>query len=173
MALLCATLPGVRRFRLVCRPELAKRKLRLFTEERCSRESGRGANSGVFIRKASAGIFSRGCSIIRSRPPGSPIPTMSKTRATNRLAPEKWKSYGKIYRVTIPGHLSAVAKWTDGPTKFEFSFDNGRMVIEQDGDRIAGTELPEEWRASLGDLNITAGEGLYGPFRGKSIEISE
>jgi len=89
------------------------------------------------------------------------------------LAPEKWKSYGKIYRLTMPGHVSAIAKWVDGPTTFEFSFDNKRMVIEQDGDTIGEAEIPESWKASLEFPEITIGEGLYGPFKGRSIALTE
>ena len=89
------------------------------------------------------------------------------------LAPEKWKSYGKIYRVTMPGHVSAIAKWTDGPTTFEFSFDRGRLMIEQDGDKIGEAEIPQAWKASLESFKVIKGDGLYGPFKGRSIELVE
>ena len=36
------------------------------------------------------------------------------------LSPDKWKSYGKVYRATMPGHLSSTTRWTDGPTTLEF-----------------------------------------------------
>ncbi len=89
------------------------------------------------------------------------------------LAPEKWKSYGKIYRVTAHGHLSVIAKWTDGPTTFEFSFDNDRMVIAQDGEKTGEAEIPKQWKTSLESLKVVTGDGLYGPFRGRSLELSE
>jgi len=86
------------------------------------------------------------------------------------LAPEKWKSYGKVYRLTVPGHVSAIAKWTAGATTFEFIFDKGRMVIEQDGSEIGAAEVPQEWWTSLQSLDVVIGDGLYGSFRGRSIK---
>lgn len=89
------------------------------------------------------------------------------------LAPEKWKSYGKVYRITMPGHLSAVAKWTDGPTEFEFGIGDTKLTIHQDGELIGEATIDEKWQYSLNFPEIVSGKGIHGPFRGKSIEVSE
>lgn len=57
------------------------------------------------------------------------------------LAPEKWKSYGTVYRVTMPGHLSASTAWTDGPTNFELTLRGPSMSISQDGKLLAETTV--------------------------------
>ena len=57
------------------------------------------------------------------------------------LTPDKWRSYGKVYRATMPGHLSASTKWTDGPTKLEFIIREREMSIRQDGDLLATSPL--------------------------------
>ena len=57
------------------------------------------------------------------------------------LAPSKWKSYGAVYKLTIPGHLSAATKWTNGPTTFEFIIHDDEMSIVQDGERIAVDDI--------------------------------
>jgi hypothetical protein len=90
------------------------------------------------------------------------------------LAPEKWKSYGKIYRATMPGHLAAATKWTDGPTKIEFLIDGPKIVIQQDGKTIATSTLTGPLAKQLGAVkkfkNARWGAGIYGPFGGTSLK---
>ena len=90
------------------------------------------------------------------------------------LAPEKWKSYGKVYRVTMPGHLAAATAWTDGPTTIEFIIRGPEVVIRQDGQRRASTTLTGALAEQLNKLkelkNVTWGDGIYGRFGGVSIE---
>lgn len=90
------------------------------------------------------------------------------------LAPDKWKSYGSVYRLTMPGHLSASPKWTDGPTTLEFLISGADLSILQDGEQIARTRLTGPLAAQLGQApevkSIRWGEGIYGKFSGRSIE---
>ncbi len=90
------------------------------------------------------------------------------------LLPEKWKSYGKIYRLTMPGHLSASAKWTDGPSKIEFVI-RGRVVsIIQDGTPLATTNLSGDLPDQVGRLktlkDVRWGNGTYGRYGGESLK---
>ena len=82
------------------------------------------------------------------------------------LTPDKWKSYGKVYRATMPGHLSASTKWTDGPTKLEFLIGDGKMSIRQDGVVLATSRLTgplAERTGKAGSLkDVKWGSGLYG-----------
>ena len=41
------------------------------------------------------------------------------------LAPDNWESYGKVYRVTMPGHLGAATHWTE-----EFERDDLQIKTE-------------------------------------------
>ena len=83
------------------------------------------------------------------------------------LAPDKWTSYGKVYRANMPGHLSASTKWTDGPTKLEFVIGERKMSIWQDGVLLATSSLIgalAEQTDKAGSLNdVTWGSGIYGP----------
>lgn len=89
------------------------------------------------------------------------------------LAPEKWKSYGSVYRMTMPGHLSAAAQWTDSPTAFEFTILGAEIKIAQDGKQLASATLNGPLAERLNGMshlrNITWGEGIYGPFAGTAI----
>ena len=90
-------------------------------------------------------------------------------------ADNKWKSYGKVYRARMPGHLSATTKWTDGSTKLEFTIDGSGMSIRQDGTTLAKCPLS----GSLGKQTAKAsfskvrwGSGIYGPNKGESLKGS-
>ena len=90
------------------------------------------------------------------------------------LAPDKWRSYGKVYRVTMPGHLSAPAKWTYGPTSFEFTIAGGEMSIRQDGALLARSPLGDRLSglaSRSGNLDkVDWGAGIYGPHRCVSLK---
>ena len=86
------------------------------------------------------------------------------------LSPDKWKSYGKVYRITIPGHLSVSTKWTGKPTTFAFEFDESEVRISQDGIELGGFTIPEAWQSSLEFPEIQIGNGIFGPLRGKLVE---
>ena len=89
------------------------------------------------------------------------------------LAPDKWKSYGTVYRLTMPGHLSATTNWTDGPTTLEFTIRGSTMEIKQDGQPLATATitgpLAEQLRSLTKLKPVTWGTGIYGKFRGQAI----
>jgi len=99
-----------------------------------------------------------------------------KPEAFPFLAPEKWKSYGKIYRATMPGHLAAATKWTGGPTKIEFIIRGAEIEIQQDGKRLGTTtvtgSLAEQLSRMKGLKNVKWGDGTYGRFAGTAIKGS-
>lgn len=82
------------------------------------------------------------------------------------LASDKWKSYGKVYRATMPGHLSASAKWTNGPTTLKFTIRDGRMSIHQDGAVLGTTRLTGSLADKVGKFgkltDIKWGTGIHG-----------
>lgn len=92
------------------------------------------------------------------------------------LAPQKWKSYGKVYRATMPGHLAAPTQWTDGPTTFKFVINGDELSIEQDGKRSATTTLTGSLAKKLSESGSVKtpewGNGIYGRFGGPSINGS-
>lgn len=89
------------------------------------------------------------------------------------LAPDKWKSYGSVYRVTMPGHLGAAAAWTDGPTKVELTIHGNQMRIAQDGKPLATTSVAGPLGDKLRGLSklkaVRWGDGLYGNFSGTQL----
>lgn len=86
------------------------------------------------------------------------------------LAPEKWKSYGAVYRLTTSGHLGASTAWTAGPTTFELTLRGKSMSISQDGRKLAETAvtgpLSERLQAVSQLKKVRWGAGIYGRFAG-------
>ena len=88
----------------------------------------------------------------------------------NFLADDKWKEYGMVYRLNIPGHLCAPVAWTNGPTTLRFIVSGTDMAIEQDGNTIAKTGLAGLLTDAPIVEDIDLGTGIYGPFNGVSLQ---
>ena len=91
------------------------------------------------------------------------------------LAPDRWKSYGKVCSATMSGHLAASTRWTDGPTMLDFIIRGTEVTIEQDNESLAATTLTGrpaaqvERAGSFRFHNVQWGNGIYGNFAGTSI----
>lgn len=90
------------------------------------------------------------------------------------LASDKWKSYGAVYRMTTPGHVSATTNWTEGPTTFEFTIRGTEVAIAQDGTQLVIAVLTgplAEGVSARSELKLEKwGDGIYGRFRGAAID---
>lgn len=90
------------------------------------------------------------------------------------LAPDRWKSYGSVYRATMSGHVSAPTRWTSGATQLEFTVDQHKMTVHQDGQLIASRPLTGavagQFRKSGRFRRVSWGSGTYGPFGGQSLK---
>ena len=90
------------------------------------------------------------------------------------LAPDKWKSYGSVYRLTMPGHLGTSTAWTNGPTKLDLTIRGAELSIAQDGKQLATATVPGPLGDRLRRLSklkpVQWGDGLYGTFSGNRLE---
>lgn len=90
------------------------------------------------------------------------------------LAPDKWKDYGTVYRLTMPGHLSTPTRWTTGPTRFEFTIRGPEITITQDGKQLATTtlngSLARQLRLVTRLKDVRWGRGIYGRFQGQALK---
>jgi len=90
------------------------------------------------------------------------------------LAPEKWRSYGTVYRLTTPGHLGASTIWTAGPTTFELTLRDKSMSISQDGQKLAETTVTGPLAERLQTVSqlkpVRWGDGIYGRFSGPRLD---
>jgi hypothetical protein len=81
------------------------------------------------------------------------------------LADGRWRDYGQVHRLKVPGHLSVHADWIAGPTAFEFRFEGGRLTVNQDGRRLGEAMLPAGFR--IGAVkDVRWGHGIHGTLQG-------
>jgi hypothetical protein len=82
------------------------------------------------------------------------------------LAPDRWQSYGQVYRLQVAGNLSVPTDWTEGSTTFELTLTPNGMSIDQDGVRIGWQPLADPESANWSRQvfsKIEWGKGIYGP----------
>ena len=85
------------------------------------------------------------------------------------LADGKWKDYGRVYRLTLPGQLSAAIPWREGPTTFRCTLTNHQMTIRQDGILKATTSVNADKLLVAPPSRIAWGRGVYGQLDGDMI----
>mgnify|MGYP001163995706 CR=1 FL=1 len=85
----------------------------------------------------------------------------------------KWKEYGTVTRMTMPGVVCAPLQWTEGPTQLEFAIDDeGCMSITQDGVALAfaKTDDTSGVQSGVADSDQMWKRGIFGEFGGIKLE---
>lgn len=86
------------------------------------------------------------------------------TPAFDFLGEPERLAYGRVHRLTLPGHVSAPILWpAAGPTRFEVVVEAGKLRVYQDGRPVGESDAPA---MSLEGARVTWGNGLYGPLAG-------
>lgn len=87
------------------------------------------------------------------------------------LAGDKHLEYGAVYRYRKPGCLAVPFKWKRGPTTLEFQIHARRIEVRQDGELLGVSRWEESHPARLTNLKLRPGAGIFGPFRGRRLEV--
>ena len=82
------------------------------------------------------------------------------------LTPRQREQYGSMYRLRMPGNLTTVIAWRDGPTTLRFVVREGRMTIHQDGRELGSSPLSPGSTPDLSNADITWARGVFGPLTG-------
>jgi hypothetical protein len=77
------------------------------------------------------------------------------------LGQGRWKEYGEVHRLKLPGHLSANLTWTGQPMLLEFEIGDGGLRVSQNGKPMGSASLPEGV-AGFEPQTKTWGKGIYG-----------
>jgi len=85
------------------------------------------------------------------------------------LLPDKWKDFGAVYRVTVPGQLTVSTRWVDGPTTFVFEIAGDRMRVLQDKKVLGRADVGGLFQPESG-AKVKWGVGVYGALNGRVSE---
>lgn len=84
------------------------------------------------------------------------------------LADGRWRDYGKVHRLRVPGHLSAHIRWTGKPIRFEFVLREQGLAIVQDGKEIGRSAFDRALKVPAFH-SVRWGKGVFGDLRGKIV----
>ncbi len=87
------------------------------------------------------------------------------------LSDGKHLEYGMVYRYQRSGCLSLPISWTNQRTRVEIQFSKNRIRVLQDGQEMGSSTWEMSDPAVLEDWSLTAGQGVYGPFDGQSLDV--
>ncbi len=79
------------------------------------------------------------------------------------------REYGAVLRLRMPGNLAAQIEWKGRPIRLVFSVSPDRLRVLQDGKELAAAGLKSDFAADFSGLDVTWGEGVFGPLRGKLV----
>lgn len=101
------------------------------------------------------------------------IGTSAKTSAPydpryDFLSAGRWRDYGKIHRLTVPGHLSAHFRWTGKPIRFEFVLGERGLAIVQDGKEIGRSRFDAALKIPAFH-SVRWGRGVFGDLHGEIV----
>lgn len=87
------------------------------------------------------------------------------------------KEYGRVYRMSRPGHVAAPLQWTEGSTRLQVVFGLKTIRVLQDG-RLVGetsraTPSDRPPAATLQKGRLIPGRGLYGPAQVKYLQVDK
>ncbi len=87
--------------------------------------------------------------------------------------PER-REYGAVLQMEMPGNLAAQVKWQDQPMQFDFSIEQGQLVIRQQGEVLAKTKIQGLDSTMFQNTNVKWGNGVFGKLNGqiKSKRVS-
>ncbi|MFT4691247.1 MAG: hypothetical protein ACI9OD_003470 [Limisphaerales bacterium] len=85
------------------------------------------------------------------------------------LGDGRWKEYGNVHRLSLPGHLAVNLQWTGGRIKLDFEIGEKSLRVFQDGKLLGTASLPEGI-AGFETRSEKLGDGVYGHFTGKILK---
>lgn len=87
---------------------------------------------------------------------------------------DRWKEYGSVHRMYVPGNLSVYIDYGDGNVDLRFSLADGFQTIEQNRRIIARHPISNDIERLIEQSTPESpanGKGIFGAFGGRSIEV--
>ncbi|MBM3957129.1 MAG: hypothetical protein FJ313_03665, partial [Gemmatimonadetes bacterium] len=88
---------------------------------------------------------------------------MERDPSLTFLTDEVHEQYGRLWRYTLPGHLSAPIRYVPRPTRIRCELRPDRLRVLQDGALRGEATFDPKLLEGLKPAAITWGQGLHGP----------
>ncbi|MBX3422782.1 MAG: family 10 glycosylhydrolase [Pirellulaceae bacterium] len=87
------------------------------------------------------------------------------------LSGGKYLEYGAVHRLRRPGCLAVPIRWSKETTELEFQFSRNRIEVIQDNVSLGSATWDADCPTDLTNWAITLGQGVFGAFAGKKVEL--
>ncbi len=85
---------------------------------------------------------------------------------------DKWKEYGRVYELTLPGQVSIDTEWNSGPLKFEIKISPDEITLRQIQGNTGSAKLSRGMYEAVLGGKFQPQNGVYGKFRGRDMKLS-
>jgi len=79
------------------------------------------------------------------------------------LEDNRWREYGAVHHLRLPGHLSAPLTYRQSATELQIIISRQWLAIRQDGRLLAQSPLPPDSMATFAIESVRWKEGVFGP----------
>jgi len=86
-------------------------------------------------------------------------------------ADDKWRDYGRIYELKLPGQASIETTWQEGPLEYEIVITAEKILLRQVGGAACEADMPAGMFDKVAAGALQKQRGVYGKFSGKTLEI--
>lgn len=89
------------------------------------------------------------------------------------LTESQRREYGAVLQLKIPGNVATEIEWTGRPMKLDFIVTGTRMLVRQDGRRLAAANYQPPPDLASRRWNTTWGQGVFGRFSGAILDNAQ
>ncbi len=86
-------------------------------------------------------------------------------------AGDKWKDYGRVYELTLPGQVSIDTAWKNGRNNYRITCTPTTLTLSQDGGATHKTNITRKMYDAITSGTLKLREGVYGKFGGKLLSL--
>ena len=86
---------------------------------------------------------------------------------------DKWKEYGRIYQLTLPGQVSIDTEWKAGPITFEITATPDQLTLRQAGGKSQVARITRAMFDALRSGQVIQRSGVFGKFGGQELTVTK
>ncbi|QDT49742.1 hypothetical protein Pan258_37970 [Symmachiella dynata] len=86
---------------------------------------------------------------------------------------DKWKEYGRVYQLTLPGQVSLDTEWKAGPITFEITATPDQLTLRQAGGKSQVARITRAMFDALRSGQVIQRSGVFGKFGGQELTVTK